>query len=172
MRHHRRPRKYVDKIAKHPMMRAMRVDKVTLAALAETLRLYRDIDKAEQSVPLLSLLSTPIENLKNRAERLAPQLAASELITNAEPIEDKAMLGGGSVPTQEIATWCIALTPANGNVDRLAEKLRLLDPAVFGRVQQGRLYLDLRTVFPRQDTQLAELVGSLSGGEELNVNED
>jgi L-seryl-tRNA(Ser) seleniumtransferase len=151
----------IQKIAKHPMMRALRVDKITLAALAATLRLYRDVTQAERSVPLLSLLSTPIENLKNRAERLAPQLAAAPAIAEAVPVEDEAFLGGGSVPTQRIATWCVALKPAKTSVQTLARELRIGTPSVFGRVQQDRLLLDLRSVLPRQDMQIAEAFRTL-----------
>lgn len=154
-------REPIEKITTHPLMRAVRVDKITLAALAATLRLYRDAETLEQTLPLLSLLSTPIENLKNRAERLAPQLAAATVIAEAVPKEDVAMLGGGSVPTQHLATWCIALTPAKGSVMALGASLRSASPAVFGRIQQDRLVLDLRSVMPRQDIHLVEAVNSL-----------
>src|SRR5207247_9061308 len=102
----------VQQILKAPRMRAVRVDKLTLAALAATLRHYRDPEEAERSIPLLSLLSTPVDNLKNRAERLAPQLAACPAIGSAEAIAGTTYLGGGSVPTQQLSTWCVALTPA------------------------------------------------------------
>ena len=154
----------ISTIASHPMMRALRVDKITLAALAATLRLYRDADAAQRSIPLLSLLSTSPENLKNRAERLAPQLAAASAIDRAEPVEETTFLGGGSVPTQRISTWCVALMPSRGNVDGLAEALRTGTPSLVGRVQQGRLLLDLRSVLPRQDTQLVEAVCALGEG--------
>jgi L-seryl-tRNA(Ser) seleniumtransferase len=151
------------RIAKHPMMRAMRVDKITLAALAATLRLYRDRETAERSVPLLSLLSTPVANLRNRSERLAPQLAAAEAISSAEPLESTTFLGGGSVPTQAIPTWCIALAPSQGSVNWLAAALRTGEPAVFGRVHQDRLLFDLRSVLPYQDTQLVDAVQGIRG---------
>ena len=156
-------RELVAQIARHPMARALRVDKMTLAALAATLRLYRDEKVAARSIPLLQLLNTPVENLQNRAERLAPQMAASAAIDAAEVIQDKAYLGGGSVPAQELPTWCIALAPAAGGVDSLAAALRKSRPAVVGRVQHDRLLLDLRSVFPRQDTQLVEAVEALGG---------
>ncbi|MCH2123427.1 MAG: L-seryl-tRNA(Sec) selenium transferase [Pirellulaceae bacterium] len=151
----------IKQVATHPLMRAFRVDKVTLAALAATLRLYQEQEIAEERVPLLSLLSTPIENLKNRAERLAPQLAALPSIQSAEPIQDHSFLGGGSVPSQKIPTYCVALTPTEGSIDQFAQKLRLSSPAIFGRVKQNRLMLDLRTVFPRQDTGLMSAVRAL-----------
>jgi L-seryl-tRNA(Ser) seleniumtransferase len=147
-------RSVIETIAKHPMMRAMRVGKLTLAALAATLRLYRDPETVELSVPFLQLISTPIENLRTRAERLAPQLAALDAIAAAEPIDDVTYLGGGSVPTQHIQTCCVAVTPATGSVSDLASRLRSGCPAVFGRVSQDRFLFDLRTVFPHQDAAL------------------
>jgi L-seryl-tRNA(Ser) seleniumtransferase len=147
-------RSLVEKISAHPSMRALRVDKVTLAALVATLRLYRDPDTAERSVPLLMLLSTPIENLKHRAERLAPQILATGVVSAAEPISSTTFLGGGSLPMQEIATYCVAMTPKERSVDTLAKVLRQGQPGVMGRVHQGRLLFDLRSVFPHQDAEL------------------
>ena len=68
---------------------------MTLAALAATLRLYQDPETAEQRIPLLILLTTSLENLRNRAERLAPQLAACAVVATAEPYQDTTFLGGG-----------------------------------------------------------------------------
>jgi L-seryl-tRNA(Ser) seleniumtransferase len=155
----------LEKIAGHPLARALRVDKLTLAALAETLRLYQDRERAEQSIPLLSLLSTSLANLQNRAERLAPQLAACAAIAAAEAVPGTAFLGGGSVPTQEISSWCVALTPVRGGLDALARSLRGGSPPVFGRIHKDRVLLDLRSVFPRQDLELVEAVQALTPGE-------
>jgi len=154
----------VEKISKHPLMRALRVDKITLSALVETLRLHQDREGAEQSLPLLALLSTSLANLRNRAERMAPQLAASPAVESAEPIESSAYLGGGSVPSQQIPTWCVALEPARRSVDALAETLRKGLPSVFGRIQKERLLLDLRSVFPSQDVKIVDAVQRLEGG--------
>ncbi len=147
-------RAMIKKISQHPMMRAMRVGKLTLAALAATLRLYRDPQTAELSVPLLMLLGTPIENLRQRAQRLAPQMAACDGIATADAVDDVTFLGGGSVPTQKIDTCCVAVTPTKGNVSEFAARMRNGLPAIFGRVSQDRFLFDLRTVFPHQDAQL------------------
>lgn len=155
-------RELIQEIAKHPLMRALRVGKMTLAALAATLRLYRDPASAEVSLPLLALMSTSIENLKNRAQRLAPQMAASAAVTTAEAVEETAYLGGGSLPTQEMPTWCVALSPSDGSVDSLAARLRDGTPSVFGRVQRDRLLLDLRSVPADQDQWLIEAVQTQS----------
>ncbi len=152
---------HIDAITQHPMMRAMRVDKITLAGLAATLRLYRDEAGAEKSIPLLVLLSTTTENLKNRAERLAPQLAATAAIESAEVVAGDAFLGGGSVPTQRLETWCIALVPAEESVDALAHQLRTGRQPIFPRIQQDRLWLDLRSVFPKEDIALVEAFQSI-----------
>ncbi|MGM0485524.1 MAG: L-seryl-tRNA(Sec) selenium transferase [Planctomycetota bacterium] len=152
----------VHQISKHPLARALRVDKITLAGLAATLQLYKDPEQLEQTLPLLTLLGTPLDNLKNRAERLAPQLADAAVIATADPIEETAYLGGGSMPNQHIPTWCVALKPETENVDSLATRLRNGLPPVCGRVQNDALLLDLRTVFPRQDGQIVQALRALS----------
>lgn len=160
-------RELVSRVARHPFTRALRVDKLTLAALAGTLRLYRDSEKRKQRLPLLELLSTSLDNLRTRAERLAPQMAANPAIAAADAVQDVTFLGGGSVPTQKLDTWCVALTPAEMSVDRLAARLRTGQPSVVGRVRDERLYLDLRTVFPRQDLDLVAAVRTV--GENLTA---
>ena len=154
-------RKWTDKILANPLMRAMRVDKLTLAALAATLRLYRNMETAEQEIPLLRMLSMPNENLKLRAEKIAGQIGHLSAIGSCEVIEEKSMLGGGSLPTQSIPTWCLALTPADQSVDKFATRLRKGSPALIGRVQKERLLCDLRTISPAQDIQLVSLFESL-----------
>jgi len=148
--------RYIEKIIKHPLMRAMRVDKMTLAGLTATLQLHRDPKKAEESIPLYRLLSASADNLKNRAERLCPQVAAMSVVEAAEILESQAQLGGGSVPAQSIPTWCVAITPAGKSVDELSRALRTGTPSVFGRVHKDRLLLDLRTVLPDQESDLLE----------------
>jgi L-seryl-tRNA(Ser) seleniumtransferase len=152
----------VAKIQKHPFARALRVDKLTLTALMATLRLLRDEEKAKESVPLLRLLSTSPENLKNRAERLAPQIAAAKkVVASAEAVQEVTYLGGGSIPTQQLPTWCIAITPAGMTVDKLASLLRAGAKPVIGRIHQDRLLFDLRSVFPRQDIELIAAIEAL-----------
>ncbi len=165
-------RELVQKIVKHPLMRALRIDKITLAALVETLRLHRDPETADSNVPLLMLLSTSLANLENRAQRLAPQLAACTAIDSAEPIESTTYLGGGSVPSQQIPTWGVALTAASDSVDGLAKKLRCGSPAVFGRIQKDRLVLDLRSVFAKDDLRLVEAVQRLDAQDDSAASDE
>lgn len=147
-------RELIERLDQHPLARALRVDKLTLAALAATLRLYRDPEQALERIPLLQLLGVSAENLKNRAQRLAAQVAALPVVGAAEAVADQAELGGGAAPTYPLPTWCVAIAPAEGSADRLARLLRTGTPAVVGRIQRGKLYLDLRSVFAAQDAQL------------------
>jgi len=159
-------RKWIDRIAQHPLNRPLRVDKMTLAALAATLHLYHDASTAEQRIPLLALLSTSLENLKSRADRMAPRIMAIREVESVEVIEEVNYLGGGSLPNQEKSTWCLAVSPAHGNVTQLAARLRTGQPAVMGRIHQGRLLLDMRTIFPAQDRMVVEAFQQLGANAE------
>jgi L-seryl-tRNA(Ser) seleniumtransferase len=151
----------LERIARHPLRWALRVDAPRLAALQATLQLYGDLPTAELSIPLLSLLATPLDNLKNRALRLAPQMQASGVVS-AAVVEDVADLCGSAVPAQQIPTCCISLVPAEGNAESLANRLRTGKLAVVGRLQNDRLLLDLRSVLPRQDIDLVAAVQALA----------
>jgi len=159
-------RKYIDQVLENPLMRAMRVDKMTLAALAATLRLYRNEDTAQQEVPILRMLSMPEANLKLRAEKIVQQIQGASWLESCEATESQSMLGGGSLPTQKIPTWCMAIRPRGSSVNRIAERLRSSNPAVIGRVQKDTLLIDMRTVFPDQDMVLVEVLEALDNQEQ------
>jgi len=146
-------RSLVQKIKDHPLRRAVRANKLTLAALAATLRLYEDRQLAERAIPTLSLLATPLENLRQRAERLAPQIAATGLAT-VDILTTTGFVAGHEVPGQSLPTVVLALTPKLGTAEQLASTLRLGTPAVVGRVSDSRLILDLRSIMPRDDLPL------------------
>jgi L-seryl-tRNA(Ser) seleniumtransferase len=154
--------KWIKKILSNPLMRAMRVDKMTLAALQATLLLYRESETALTQIPILRMLSMPIENLKLRADKIATQILVSDYVLECDVVEGQSMLGGGSVPTQKIPTWCLAITPGKISVDSVAEKLRHNTPAVMGRVQKGLLYLDLRTIDVSQDQSVVSAFEDMS----------
>jgi L-seryl-tRNA(Ser) seleniumtransferase len=151
-------RDLIDQIEKHPLMRAFRVDKLTLAALTATLRLYRSIELAEQKVPLLVMLATPLENLKFRGEKLAAQLLGMKGIGSVEIESGSCLLGGGSIPTQDIPSRQLSLEPSLLTLDQFAARLRTGEPSVFGRIQNNRYRLDLRTIQPRHDGQLVQAI--------------
>ena len=153
---------YLKQILKNPLMRAMRVGKMTLAALAITLELYRNPQVAENRIPLLRMLSMPIENLKLRAEKVVGQIKHLSVFESCEAIEHGAMLGGGSLPAQQIPSWCVSIEPASMSLDQLSARLRDHEPAVVGRVQKERFMLDMRTISPGQDIELVAALEALA----------
>ncbi|MFO0913605.1 MAG: L-seryl-tRNA(Sec) selenium transferase [Pirellulales bacterium] len=151
----------IDQLARHPLARALRVDKLTLAALAATLRLYLQPAGPENSVPVLALLGTSAENLRHRAEKMAVQLRGLPCVRTVEAVSDHTYLGDAAVPGHQLATWCVAIEPAGMAASDLAGRLRSGRPAVCGRVVHDRLLLDLRAVRPAEDGQIVLALESI-----------
>lgn len=148
----------VQKIEKDPLMRAFRLDKMTLAALEATLRIYLNETEALQQVPVLRMLGTPLAELRQRAEALAMLLRAVEGVRSVAVADDSAYVGGGSLPDQAMKTCVVEIEPQTVSDAELAWRLRTSEPAVVGRVRDGKLLLDLRTVFKEQESALVEAV--------------
>jgi L-seryl-tRNA(Ser) seleniumtransferase len=152
----------IQKIEKDPLMRAFRLDKMTLAALEATLRLYRDPAKAVKEVPTLRMLSTPLAELKERCRAFAARLLEVPQLASVEVQDDVAYVGGGSLPDIAVPTCVVALTAKAMSEEAFAERLRTGTPAVVGRVQGGRWLLDLRTVFADQEDELLGAIQAAS----------
>jgi len=139
--------KFIEKISKHPMARALRLDKMTLAALEATLRLYLRPDRIWETIPALRMLSVSENTLKKRASRLTRQLrklkSQQVLIQTAR---SKSAVGGGALPLADLPTWSVKLSFPTGNPMRVQDKLRKTSPPVICRVQDDFLILDMRTV--------------------------
>jgi L-seryl-tRNA(Ser) seleniumtransferase len=154
-------REAVGRVESDPLMRALRVDKMTLAALEATLRLALDPALAARRVPLWAFLTTPLGALRDRAGRLADALRADPGL-NASAVEATAFLGGGSTPAEPIPTAAVRvappLPPPWESEGRWARALRLGDPPVVARVQGGAVMFDLRTVDPADDDRLLDAV--------------
>ena len=135
-------------LRRHPLMRAIRPDKLTLAALSATLVHYLRGD-AEREIPVWRMIAAPPGSLEARARALAAALRASVA-------ESRSAVGGGSLPGQTQPSWAVALTSASP--DALAAELRRADPPVIGRIEGDRVLLDLRAVLPEQDTLLGKSV--------------
>ncbi len=140
-------RDVIDKVRKHPMARALRIDKLTLAALEATLRLYLDPQKALQRIPTLRMLSLPVEELQRRCENLLPHLL-THIGDKADCsiIETTATVGGGALPLAELPGCVIALAPKQISLNELTTRLRSCEPAVIGRIQDDRFLIDPRTL--------------------------
>jgi L-seryl-tRNA(Ser) seleniumtransferase len=130
----------VEKIRRNPLKRALRIDKLTVAALAALLRLYADPDRAAARIPTLRLLARPLAEIRTQAARLQP-LVQARLKQTVEVIECESEVGSGAAPAQHIASAGLAIQPGGA---RLAAAFRALPTPVIGRVQDGAFILDLR----------------------------
>jgi len=147
-------------LSKHPLLRALRVDKMTLAALEATLIAYSADDRG--SIPLWRMALEDAAALEERAKALAAALrenAADEVKIEAVPSE--AVAGGGSSPGEAISSWSVAIVHPARSAAELARTLRDLTPPVVARVSGDRLMLDLRTVEATDDAFLAEACAAL-----------
>jgi L-seryl-tRNA(Ser) seleniumtransferase len=129
----------VAKIRRNPMKRALRVDKLTIAALAAVLRLYSDPDRLAERLPTLRLLARPVADIRAMAERLCQKMQATRFMV--EVIDCESQIGSGAAPTRRIASAGLAIRPGNA---RTAGAFRKLPIPVIGRIQDGALILDLR----------------------------
>lgn len=147
-------RDLVERCEQHPLNRALRVDKMTLAGLAATLALYERTDPRENPVPVLKMLTCPLPELEARTRRFAKQLREKTSHFEITVQEDQAYLGGGTTPDQALPSWSIGLTLRGVTSERLAEALRLGEPAVVARVQNDTLIVSLHAVPPKYDAAL------------------
>ncbi|NLA12022.1 MAG: L-seryl-tRNA(Sec) selenium transferase [Firmicutes bacterium] len=143
--------KLIRKIRTNQLARALRVDKLTVAALEATLRLYLDERKAMQAIPALRALTIPLSRLRERAEALAAPLKERFGEEGVRLWEGSSRVGGGALPAAELPTVLLSLSTPRLGSSGLARRLRCGDPAVLVRLQRERLLLDLRTVDPGQD---------------------
>src|SRR4051794_12741894 len=142
------------RVTEHPMFAACRLDRLREAALMATLESHESDGPTIDTNPVWHCLSVSIENLRNRAERIAPQLAEAEGVALASAVETTSAVS--AVFSNEMASYGVALSPSDGNVKALEARLQSARFPVVGRVEGERLILDLRTVLPRQDRTLVE----------------
>jgi L-seryl-tRNA(Ser) seleniumtransferase len=148
-------RKLVEQCRRHPLARALRPDKIALAGIFETLATW--LTEGPSGLPLYALAAVPLEILRGRAERLA---AGSPPALRAEAVATRAVFGGGTTPERSFPSAGIAVGGSRAAED-LARTLRTRPAPVLGRVQGGRLLLDLRAVFPDEDEVIAAALAEL-----------
>jgi L-seryl-tRNA(Ser) seleniumtransferase len=134
----------IDRCRSHPLARAVRIDKLSLAALEATLRLYRDPAAAAREVPVLRMLTAGDAELRARAESMRERIVAAGI--DARVIEASAKVGGGALPLLELEGPVCAVDPRRLGVDELARRLRGAEPPVIARAREGWLLLDPRTL--------------------------
>ena len=152
----------VTRLKRHPLARALRLDKGTTAALAATLLHYR-VGEAVREVPVWRMIGAPEPELRRRAQALARRLASAGLDARAQ--REASAIGGGSLPGVTLPTWVVSLPPPAGiSIDELARALRLGAPALVGRIAEDRLLLDARTLLPDESSQIARLIPQVRRG--------
>jgi L-seryl-tRNA(Ser) seleniumtransferase len=149
-------RHWLERMRANPLCRALRVDKLTLSALAATLRLHLDPERAIREVPVLQMLTTPARELDSRAHAFAERCAAAGLHGTTAP--GCSAIGGGAAPAAELRTTLVLLTPATVTTADFERRLRLGRPAVIARITDGAIALDLRTIPAAADDVLLECV--------------
>jgi L-seryl-tRNA(Ser) seleniumtransferase len=138
----------VARMRANSLFRALRVDKLIYAALEATLLAY--VKKDHDAIPTLRMMRLSKEAIGERAEALAGQVAGQKL--KAEIVDGESILGGGAAPSSVLPTRLLALTCEGLSADELASRLRRSEPPIIARVDDGRVLLDFRTVFPEQDS--------------------
>jgi L-seryl-tRNA(Ser) seleniumtransferase len=145
----------------HPLMRALRVDKLSLAALEATLRLYRAPFDPVQTIPVLQMLSAPLAQVEGRARALQQALKSID-IEEVSVHESAAYVGGGSLPDQALPSFAVSLRMANLSAQKLTDALRAQKVPVIGRIEREQVMLDMRTVWDAELPALTAAVGQIS----------
>jgi L-seryl-tRNA(Ser) seleniumtransferase len=152
-------REAIERCRVHPLARALRIDKLSLAALEATLRLYLDPARARREVPVLRMLAAGQEELRPRAEAMCDLLTAAGI--DSRVIDATAKVGGGALPLLELEGPVCAVDPGSLSLDELARRLRETEPPVIGRAREGWLLLDPRTLDHREAGEAARLVAAV-----------
>lgn len=153
-------RELVDRLRRHPLARAVRIDKLCLAGLAATLTHYLK-GEALTEIPVWWMVARPADEIRARATAWADRLAG---LADIEVVPTESAVGGGSLPGETLPSFALAIRPRDGDLVGLARRLRLGTPPVVGRVEADRLLLDPRTVLPEDEEPLvATLQRALAG---------
>jgi L-seryl-tRNA(Ser) seleniumtransferase len=138
----------LDRLKRHPLARAVRMDKASIAGLAATLRLYLE-GAAEQRIPVWRMIATPLDALATRAAGIAAAIGSTAMV-----LDGRSMIGGGSLPEESLLTRVVAITAPRGlNATALAARLRACD--IIARIEDDRVLLDPRTIDPADDDRVA-----------------
>ncbi len=163
-------REWIDRLKRNQLLRALRVDKLTLAALEATLRLYRDEANAWLKIPTLRLLTADAGQLHTVAEQLAREVTLCiGGHARCRVLETVSKVGGGALPTEDIATYALALYPISSTAVRLLTALREQSPSIVARIAKDEVILDVRTVF---EWDFEELVQGIRNAADATASED
>lgn len=151
-------KKYIEKMKKNQLTRALRVDKMTIAALEATLRIYLDEQRAMKEIPTMQMIAMPIEEISERAEVLQKNLLRKVKTASIEIEETYGQVGGGSMPSERLLSNAVSIKPYNMTVNELESKLRKGKYHLIGKIQHDRLLIDLRTI---RDDEMEKVVDAV-----------
>jgi len=153
----------VEKIRKNQLNRALRIDKLTLAALEETLNIYRDEQKAVETIPTLSMICRSYEDLKLKVQRLYRMIPVKEGSSfKIDMINGTSKTGGGALPLLELPTRLLRLNPVKMTAHEISEALKSCTPPIIVRVEQESVLLDVRTIQEKELKPVAECINNLN----------
>lgn len=150
----------LERVQKNPLARALRVDKLTIAAFEATLAAFLDPERALREIPTLSMLFAPAEEIRKRARKIAAAIRRRTNGAAAEVVKDVSKAGGGSLPDAEFGTYTVVIRPARMKVNELERRLRSGRTPVIGRIKKDVLILDARTVSDSEVALLADMVAA------------
>jgi L-seryl-tRNA(Ser) seleniumtransferase len=153
-------RELIARIRSNPLFRALRVDKLTYAALEATLLAY--VRQDHDSIPALRMLRLTAEEIQGRAEAMKKTLQSEKGRLGLEMVDGRSIVGGGAAPAASLPTRLLAVTCEGLSADELAARLRTCEPPVIARVEEGRVLLDLRTVFQEQDELVMRALAAIA----------
>jgi L-seryl-tRNA(Ser) seleniumtransferase len=148
----------IERLEGHPLLRALRVDKMTLAALEATLRLY--LEQRRSEIPLWQMALAPLEGLERRARALAASLQAAHPEAKIDVTVVGSVTGGGSLPGEELDSYAVALSHPERSSAEIARSLRRGPLPVVARIEEDIVLFDMRTVAPEQDASLRDAVAA------------
>ncbi|MBI4025011.1 MAG: L-seryl-tRNA(Sec) selenium transferase [Verrucomicrobia bacterium] len=152
----------IAKIRKHPLMRALRVDKTCIMVLERTLHLFRDPERLRREHPTYRMMITPLDVLQNRARDLAQAIREKSPQSKIDVRQSQAFLGSGSLPEEAIPSFVVSVCLPDMDAAELARKLRLDQACIFGRIEAEQVLLDVRTMTDLQAPMVAEALGRVA----------
>lgn len=160
-------KKYIDRIKKNQLNRALRIDKFTLSSLESTLRSYFETETALKDIPTLRMISENPLSVKKRAQRMLRRLDSKvKSYCSVTLVKTRSKVGGGSLPEYSIQSWAVTLQPDNMEINKLEKDFREMNVPLIGRIEHDRFLLDFKTIQDHEIAELAQVISSYFCGAE------
>lgn len=165
-------KEYINAMKTHPLARILRVDKMTLAAMEETFRVYLDSEKAMAEIPVLSMIAIPPMELKHRAEKMARKLDHQKDIYKVGVVDTEDQVGGGTAPTSQLKGCAITVTSDYISTEKLERELRSWQIPIIIRIFKDKVYINLRTITEEESEQIIMALTVLAERIQNGINQE